>query len=264
MFDDVERKLTPAELAEKSKRPSTSRKMELNDEKPIQSLAEVYETEFQKQKAALDVDPTVELIDSRTEEQKQEHEEIDALFRGLCVKLDALSNWHYTPKPPKMELCVVSNTTDTPAIQMEEVTPAHVSDAQTLAPQEIFEGKRSVLDMKSQEELTTEEKRKLRRQQKTFVRKEQKRREKDRKLIQKMNPGLGNKYTKEKAIKELKANKVCRLFSCPVRFIVHASILERHTHRGERRVEPKAQAAGRSKKWRCKEAEVIEILPIGT
>lgn len=184
--------------------------MELNDDKPSQSLAEVYESEFQKQKQALDSDKTLASMlvgeDTRTEAQKREHEELGALFKALCYKLDALSNYHYTPKPAKVELQVTS-VEQAPAIQMEEVTPMHVSDGQVLAPQEIYEGKKTMLEMKSQQELTAEEKRKLRRTSKAVARKEKVRREKDRKLIEKVNPGLGNKYSKEKAMKELKANK---------------------------------------------------------
>jgi U3 small nucleolar RNA-associated protein MPP10 len=87
---------------------------------------------------------------------------------------------------------------------MEEITPVHVSDAQTLAPQEVYESTKNMLGFKSQEELSKEDKLKLRRKAKSKLRKEKQRRAKDMKLIQKVNPGLGNKYAKDKAVAELK------------------------------------------------------------
>ena len=62
------------------------------------------------------------------------------LFRVLCLKLDALSNTHYTPrmmKDSKLDVKMVKPSA--PAIRMEEVTPITVSDATQLAPEEIFE-----------------------------------------------------------------------------------------------------------------------------
>ncbi|ORZ11654.1 Mpp10 protein-domain-containing protein [Lobosporangium transversale] len=61
--------------------------------------------------------------------------EITQLWQQLCQKLDSLSNWHYTPKPPKAELTVVTNA---PAISMEEAIPVSVADAALLAPEEVY------------------------------------------------------------------------------------------------------------------------------
>lgn len=109
---------------------------------------------------------------------------------------------HFTPKPAQLELEVVT-AKDTPAIEMEEVTPAHVSSAATLAPHEVFAPKKSELELKATEELSSAEKAKLRKAAKLRNRREKDRRAKDRKLIEKLNPGLGNKFTVGKAMQEL-------------------------------------------------------------
>ncbi len=64
--------------------------------------------------------------------------EIDALFKSLCHKLDALSNFHYTPKAPAVDIEVVKNV---PAITMEEILPMAVNDRVMKAPEEIFNKK---------------------------------------------------------------------------------------------------------------------------
>jgi U3 small nucleolar RNA-associated protein MPP10 len=190
----VERCYAPSDAVVKPKSSS----VELSDAKPTKSLAEVYEDEFTKQQQVA----TGTYVDERTVKQQQQHSEIDTLFKELCYKLDALSNYHFTPKPPQAELTVVG-TAETAAIDMEEILPVHVSDAQVLAPQEIFEGKKSTLEMKSQEELTGEEKQKLRRDKKRKRRADQRHKDTERRKIEKINPGLGNKHAKENALKAL-------------------------------------------------------------
>ena len=63
--------------------------------------------------------------------------EARALFKALTTKLDALSHFHFAPKPVMEELTV---QVDAPALEAEEVTPAMVSDASRKAPEEIFAG----------------------------------------------------------------------------------------------------------------------------
>ncbi len=57
--------------------------------------------------------------------------------------------------------------------------------------------------MKGDKEKTMTDKKRARREKKKRQREKQKQREKKEKLIEKMNPGLGNKYSKEKAMRDL-------------------------------------------------------------
>ncbi|KAF9896125.1 hypothetical protein BX616_008080, partial [Lobosporangium transversale] len=124
-FDDVVRKAAPNQ---KAFNPST--RVEISDEKSKKSLAELYEDEYVRQTST-----TGPVLSEREAALEKKHEEITQLWQQLCQKLDSLSNWHYTPKPPKAELTVVTNA---PAISMEEAIPVSVADAALLAPEEVY------------------------------------------------------------------------------------------------------------------------------
>ncbi|KAI7897800.1 U3 small nucleolar ribonucleoprotein complex, subunit Mpp10 [Cokeromyces recurvatus] len=191
MFDDVERKVDP------TLQPFVpSRRIELSDEKAKQSLAEIYEDEYMHKQG------NQEKKDARDEALEKEHEEITEMFKTLCYKLDALSNFHYTPKAPKPEMTIVSNTA---AISMEEVIPVNVSEATLLAPEEVYDKKRS--EVKATTEMTQEERKRLRAQKKKLKRKEKAMKEREMKVMQKYNPRIGQKKEKMNAVKELLTQK---------------------------------------------------------
>ena len=110
-------------------------RFELSDSKAQQSLAEMYEEDHVR---ATNPDTYI----SRSDENLQkEHQEIESLWQDVCSKLDALSNWHYKPKPARANLTIRA---DVPTIAMEDARPSAAIDGAEmgshtmLAPQDIY------------------------------------------------------------------------------------------------------------------------------
>ncbi|KAJ3274375.1 U3 snoRNP protein [Terramyces sp. JEL0728] len=185
-FDDVVRKAPPKDSVY-----DPNRRWELDDQKNQKSLADIYEEEYQRQTSKTEIKTAKDL------EVEKHHQEIDELFNNLSQQLDALSNWHFTPKAAELELVVVPNAS-VPAISMEEVIPASVSTAKLAVPQEVYDGKVG----KSQAELDAADKKKLRVRAKRKIANEKRERERAKKLV-KTSEGLQSNITKANAMKQL-------------------------------------------------------------
>ena len=174
-FDEVIRRRPDALSAGANTRRGA---FELDDSKPQQSLAEIYEEEHVK---ANNPDTYISKAD---EKLRNEEQEIELLWKDLSAKLDALSSWHYKPKPPAPSLTVVG---DVPTISMEDAQPTTASGingtASMLAPQEIYKAGKDKIDLEKGEvvpknaapvargEMTREQKLRRRRREKERIRK---------------------------------------------------------------------------------------------
>ncbi|XP_017227939.1 M phase phosphoprotein 10 [Daucus carota subsp. sativus] len=139
-FDDVEKAPTLPSMAPKEIK-------DLDENKSKKGLGDIYADEY-VQKTGL-----VSTALSFSDEQKKE---ASTLFKKLCLKLDALSHFHFTPKPVIEDMKIQTNV---PALGMEEIAPLAVSDAAMLAPEEVFSGKG---DIKEEAELTQAERKRRR------------------------------------------------------------------------------------------------------
>ncbi|XP_033616946.1 U3 small nucleolar ribonucleoprotein protein MPP10 [Fukomys damarensis] len=183
-WDDVVRKEKPKEDAFEYKKRLT-----LDHEKSKLSLAEIYEQEYIKLNQV-----------RRPVRQSYYYEKNQEKRKSIFLKLDALSNFHFIPKPPVPEIKVVSNL---PAITMEEVAPVSVSDAALLAPEEIKE-KNKAGDLKTAAEKTATDKKRERRKKKYQKRLKIKEKEKRRKSLEKSNSHQSGKHSKAVASEKLK------------------------------------------------------------
>ena len=151
-FDDVER-VEPATRDDRGRRQLT----ELDDQKSKKGLGDIYADDYVAQKH-------LAKTGARLDEEKEDPVVVEAraLFSALAVKLDALSNFHFAPKPVVQEMAI---KTDAPALQAEEVAPLMASEASRAAPEEVFAGGEgaggvrgsAAGDVKADAELTKEE-----------------------------------------------------------------------------------------------------------
>ena len=194
-WDDV----VPRELPDIGLDKRNGELPEVSQEKSKLSLGELYEREYLKKATGYDKDT----VEKETEEEKA-RSEMRALFANICSKLDALSNYHFAPRPVSDEADV--KTENTPAIAMEEVLPLYVSDAKAMAPEEIFDKKKGRDGiLRGESEMDQADRKRLRHAKKAARRKARKAKLADEKLISRLQPelGLNNPYEKRKLREEL-------------------------------------------------------------
>lgn len=198
---------------------------ELDDSKAQQSLAEMYEEEHVK---ANNPDTYVSKAD---EKQQKEEKEIEAMWKDVSAKLDALSSWHYKPKPAAPSLTVVS---DVATISMEDAQPTTASGINgaesMLAPQEIYRAgqekekieKGEVVPKSgapvARQEMTREERLRRRRREKERIKKrggveinqrpEGKKAQKKRETVGDLKKGGVRVINKKGEIRDVEGNKV--------------------------------------------------------
>ncbi|CAK7226883.1 U3 snoRNP protein [Sporothrix curviconia] len=153
--------------------------VEIDDQQAKKGLAAVYEEEHQQ---AANPDTYVSQSD---EHVQAEEREVERMWLDVSAKLDALSNWHYKPRPSAPQMSVVA---DVATVTMEDAQPATAQGvsggASMLAPQEVYKpgadkkdkDKNIVVVSKSglpvaRDEMTREEKQRRRRRNKERIRK---------------------------------------------------------------------------------------------
>ncbi|KAJ3118863.1 u3 small nucleolar ribonucleoprotein MPP10 [Phlyctochytrium bullatum] len=196
LFDDVERRLPPRE-----KTYDPNRGDFIDENKSSKSLSELYEEDYRSKTSAEPIKT------AKQEAVEGAHKEIDDLCNQLFSSLDALANYQYTPDAPRVELEIVP-APNVPALMIEEIVPASVSDATLAAPEEVYAGGVK----KAQEEMSAVDRKKERLKKKKMHKKQKTEREKERKAREASKTRIsdsvvGAPQTKEKAMKQLLKQK---------------------------------------------------------
>lgn len=193
--------LIPRELPDIGWNAKRGELQEVSQEKSKLSLGELYEREFLKKAAGYDVDAA-----EKQTELDAAKSEMKTLFANLCSKLDALSNYHFAPRPLAEEADV--RVVTKPAIAMEETLPIHVNEARASAPQDVYAGKRGREGiLRDDSELDQIDRKRMRSAKKAARRKTRQEKLAGEKLLRRIQPGLGlnNPYEKRKVRQDLEA-----------------------------------------------------------
>ncbi|KAF5570870.1 u3 snoRNP [Fusarium phyllophilum] len=130
-FDEVIRRRPDTEGAAAGTRRGL---VELDDTKATKGLAEIYEEEHVK-----NTNPDT-YVSQSDEKLQREEKEVEAMWKDVSARLDALSSWHYKPKPTAPSLSVVA---DVATVAMEDAQPTTAQgvtgESSRMAPQEVYE-----------------------------------------------------------------------------------------------------------------------------
>lgn len=150
--------------------------VDVEDTKGKKSLAEIYEEEHVKK---ANPDAYVSQADEKT---RRDEEEIKNMWKDISAKLDALSSWHYKPKPAAPILTVVA---DVATVTMEDAQPTTAQGVaggeSMIAPQEVYAPGKDTAEKGevvaksglpvARQEMSREEKLRRRRREKERIRK---------------------------------------------------------------------------------------------
>ncbi|KAI1350684.1 Mpp10 protein-domain-containing protein [Xylaria sp. FL0043] len=171
-FDEViRRRPDAAEFSSNTRRGLVN----VEDTKSKQGLAEIYEEEHVK-----NANPD-SYVSKSDEKLRREEKEIEQMWKEISSKLDALSSWHYRPKPAAPTLTIVP---DVATISMEDAQPTTAQGVgggdNTLAPQEVYKVSKDNADKGeivtksglpvAKQEMTREDKTRKRRREKERIR----------------------------------------------------------------------------------------------
>lgn len=177
-FDDVQRRTALSSEADIAKPKYDAA---LDAQKSKMSLMDLYEKEFlEKQRLAEEGagGPDAPSAEPLTEVEKDELRAIQ-MWQRLAQHLDALSNFHFTPKPVQQDLDarVRAVENQAPAVVIETVGNFATTRENALAPQDLYRGSSRRFADVGTDELTPQERRALRRAKKDAGRKDKERKE---------------------------------------------------------------------------------------
>jgi len=140
---------------------------------------------------------------------EEKRTEVRDLFDKVCRNLDALSHFYYQPKPVTREAKLTSLATNNVAsMNVEDIIPVVESSSAGTAPEQVLDKKHGrEVTLLSREEMTSEDRKALRRAHKASNKKEKNMRHHEDKLVAKLNPGMGNKYEKQKTLDIIRNDK---------------------------------------------------------
>jgi U3 small nucleolar RNA-associated protein MPP10 len=164
LFDDVVRRIARTSADDLV---TTRRDAGVESEKSKLSLMDLYEKEFLNKMKLAEGPEAVASAEPLTEIEKDELRAIQ-LWKRLAQHLDALSNFHFTPKPIQQDLDARVRAVEhqAPAIAIENVGNLAVSRASALAPQDAYMPSNHVKAGVNVAEMDPKEKRSLRRAKK--------------------------------------------------------------------------------------------------
>ena len=156
LWDDVVR------LSSNGPRSTRPKPADISTEKSELGLGEQYERAYEQQMLGH--------ASAETTKQQQAYDEIQKTLSSLLGRLDALFSAHAVPKAHKPEATVRSQSVA--VATLEEATPTAMGAAEALAPEEVFQQRKTLKELAVRQELSQEERGALRRKKKR-VRKRQ-------------------------------------------------------------------------------------------